>query len=390
MVIIKLALQNLLGAGLRTWLNVIVLSFAFFAIVSLQGLLEGMNRQTAQAMIDTYYGGGQYWSENYDPYDPLTLDESHQPLPEALKKIISAGEATPLLMRPGTIYPEGRIKPIIINGIDPAQKVLAIPSHFLQSTNGNIPALIGKRMSESTGLRQGDQVILQWRDVEGTYDAKEVDIVQVMQTSVQTIDIGQLWIPLQLLQEMAGVPDQATLVVMKSGSIDHPSIEGWILRDINFLLTDIKELVKSKSIGSTIVYLLLLFLAMLAIFDTQVLSIFRRRKEMGTLMALGMTRGEVIRLFTLEGSLHGVLAVILAAAYGIPLLSYFVRVGWTLPTQADSYGFAIGEKLFPAFSAGLIIGTTLLVLIVTTVVSFIPTRKISTLKPTDALRGKMV
>lgn len=390
MVIIKLALQNLLGAGLRTWLNVIVLSFAFFAIVSLQGLLEGMNRQTAQAMIDTYYGGGQYWSENYDPYDPLTLDESHQPLPEVLKKIISAGEATPLLMRPGTIYPEGRIKPIIINGIDPAQKVLAIPSHFLQSTNGNIPALIGKRMSESTGLRQGDQVILQWRDVEGTYDAKEVDIVEVMQTSVQTIDIGQLWIPLQLLQEMAGVPDQATLVVMKSGSIDHPSIEGWILRDINFLLTDIKELVKSKSIGSTIVYLLLLFLAMLAIFDTQVLSIFRRRKEMGTLMALGMTRGEVIRLFTLEGSLHGVLAVILAAAYGIPLLSYFVKVGWTLPTQADSYGFAIGEKLFPAFSAGLIIGTTLLVLIVTTVVSFIPTRKISTLKPTDALRGKMV
>lgn len=390
MVIIKLALQNLLGAGLRTWLNVIVLSFAFFAIVSLQGLLEGMNRQTAQAMIDTYYGGGQYWSKNYDPYDPLTLDESHQPLPEALKKIISAGEATPLLMLPGTIYPEGRIKPIIINGIDPRQKLLAIPSHFLQSTNGNIPALIGNRMSESTGLRQGDQVILQWRDVDGTYDAKEVDIVQVMQTSVQTVDIGQLWIPLQLLQEMAGVPDEATLVVMKSGSIDHPSIEGWTFKDINFLLTDIKELVKSKSIGSTIVYLLLFFLAMLAIFDTQVLSIFRRRKEMGTLMALGMTRGEVIRLFTLEGSLHGVLAVILAAAYGIPLLSYFVRVGWTLPTQTDSYGFAIGEKLFPAFSAGLIIGTTLLVLIVTTVVSFIPTRKISKLKPTDALRGKMV
>ncbi len=390
MVIIKLALQNLLGAGLRTWLNVIVLSFAFFAIVSLQGLLEGMNKQTAQAMIDTYYGGGQYWSENYDPYDPLTLDESHQPLPETLKKFISMGEATPLLIIPGTIYPGGRIKPIIINGIDPEQKLIAIPSHFLHGTSDMIPALIGRRMAESTGLKQGDQVILQWRDVNGTYDAKEVEIVQIMQTSVQTIDIGQLWIPLQLLQEMVGVTDEATLVIMRSGVVNRPSLEGWKFRDIHFLLKDINELVKSKSVGSSIIYLLLLFLAMLAIFDTQVLSIFRRRKEMGTLMALGMTRGEVIRLFTLEGSLHGVLAVILAAAYGIPLLSYFVRVGWKLPTQADSYGFAIGEKLFPAFSAGLIIGTTLLVLMVTTIVSFLPTRKISKLKPTDALRGRMI
>jgi len=35
---LKLALRNLLGARLRTWLNVIVLSFAFVAIIGLQGV----------------------------------------------------------------------------------------------------------------------------------------------------------------------------------------------------------------------------------------------------------------------------------------------------------------------------------------------------------------
>ncbi len=39
---------------------------------------------------------------------------------------------------------------------------------------------------------------------------------------------------------------------------------------------------------------------LLAIFDTQVLAAFRRRREMGTLMALGMLRSQIIGLFTLE------------------------------------------------------------------------------------------
>jgi putative ABC transport system permease protein len=34
---IKLAYRNLIGAGLRTWLNVIVLSFAFVVILWLRG-----------------------------------------------------------------------------------------------------------------------------------------------------------------------------------------------------------------------------------------------------------------------------------------------------------------------------------------------------------------
>ena len=109
---------------------------------------------------------------------------------------------------------------------------------------------------------------------------------------------------------------------------------------------------------------------------------------MGTLMALGMTRTKIIELFTLEGALHGVLAAVVAAIYGIPLLSYVARIGWELPGAADSIGFAIGERLFPTYSAALVAGTTTLVLLVTTVVSFLPTRKIADLKPIDALRGR--
>ena len=94
-------------------------------------------------------------------------------------------------------------------------------------------------------------------------------------------------------------------------------------------------------------------------------------------MALGFTRGKVIGLFTLEGFFNGVLAALVAAVYGIPLLAWIARTGWAMPGDVDSYGFAIGDKLFPTYSAGLVAGTTLLVLLVTAFVSFLPTRRIA-------------
>jgi putative ABC transport system permease protein len=128
---------------------------------------------------------------------------------------------------------------------------------------------------------------------------------------------------------------------------------------------------------------------MLAIFDTQVLSIFRRQKEIGTYIALGYTRQQVVGLFTVEGTMHAILAALLSAAYGIPFLLWQAKVGWTMPMDTSQFGMAIAQTLYPVYSAGLIVGTTLLVTLTTAVVSYWPSRRIAKMNPTEALRGKL-
>jgi hypothetical protein len=78
---LKLAYRNLIGAGLRTWLNVFVLSFSFVVIIWMNGLMAGWDYQAKTDMTNWQIGGGQYWHEQYDPYDPFTLTESHAPVP---------------------------------------------------------------------------------------------------------------------------------------------------------------------------------------------------------------------------------------------------------------------------------------------------------------------
>jgi putative ABC transport system permease protein len=389
MIIPRLAFKNIYGAGLRTWLNVIALSFSYVAIIFLQGLYNGMNDQVERATVDAQFAGGQYWQVNYDPYDALTLNDAHDEVPEALAKLIAEKKALPILVRQASIYPQGRFQNALLKGIPPEQKILSLPTSVLLTATGSIPALIGSRMAKSTGLKTGDEMTVRWRDVNGTFDANEIKIAAVMKTDVPDIDNGQFWIPIEKMRAMMAMPGEATIVVLEKGSRFQAQVDHWQHKDLKFLLQDLRALFLTKSIGGSIFYIVLLLLAMLAIFDTQVLSIFRRKKEMGTLMALGMTRSKIIQLFTLEGALHAVLAALAAAVYGLPLLIHMAKTGFGLPQATDNFGYAMGSRIFPVFTAGLVIGTTLLVSLVTTVVSYLPTRRIARLKPTDALRGKL-
>ncbi|MCX6564986.1 MAG: FtsX-like permease family protein [Candidatus Aminicenantes bacterium] len=388
MIIPKLAFRNLIGNGTKTWLNALVLSFSFVAIIWGQSLFEGMDKEMSKVTIDQEAGGGQYWAGAFDPFDPMTIDDAPKTIPAELAVETSSGRAAPILIVSGTIYPKGRMVPALLKGVDPDQAVLKLPFDRLRGAAGDIPGLIGARMAKNTGLSKGDTVTVRWRDASGTFDAADIEIVEIFQTQVQTVDVGQIWIPLKALQGMTGRTGKATIVTMPAGTAPRTYPE-WSFQGHDVLLKDIKNFVQAKSVGFSIFYLTLMAMALLAIFNTQILSIWHRRREIGTLIALGMPRGRVIRLFTLEGTMLSLLAAAVGAVYGLPLLIYMAKHGWVLPAgQADSFGLALNQALYPAYSAGLVIVTILIVLAATTVVSFLPTRKIVTLKPTDALKGK--
>jgi ABC-type lipoprotein release transport system permease subunit len=385
----KLAYRNLMGAKLRTLLNIIVLSMAYVIIIWQQGFLDGWNRQALRDMIEWEIGNGQYWHQQYDPYDPFSIEKSHAIVPASLAGGRSGQTIAPILIAQATIYPQGRMQSCLLKGIEPGQTVLKLPTAELQTDIPEIPVLIGTRMANSTNLRAGDLFTIRWRDANGTFDAAEARVVRIMKTTVATVEQGQLWLPIKRLQRMMQMPDEATIIVTGQGEKETGRLPGWVFRDRNSLSQDLADMIRMKKAGGYIFYIVLLSLALLAIFDTQVLAIFRRSREIGTLIALGMTRGAVIRLFTFEGAMHGILAAIFAAVYGIPLLSLQAVRGFAMPEAADSFGLAIAERIYPVYSAGLVLGTTLIVMIAVTIVSFIPTRRIANLNPTDAIKGKL-
>lgn len=370
-------------------LIVVVLSLAYVLIIFMNGLYQGWDRQARFDTIEWEVAQGQYWHDMYDPYDAMTLIDAHAPVPPALKESVETGKAAPILVTQATIYPEGRMMGALLKGIDTRQDILSIPTHLLEPESNEITAVIGTRLAKSANLETGDYILVRWRDVNGTFDATEIRIAAVFHSSVPAIDNGQLWVPLSKLQEITGMPGETTLIVVGKNAISQESISGWEFKDHDFLFKELEAMIKTKSVGGSIFYLIILALALLAIFDTQVLSIFRRQREIGTYIAMGMTRREVVGIFTVEGAMHALLALFVGAIYGIPLLLWIKSTGISMPEGTDEFGMAASEHMIPYYSATLVFGTIILVMIATTIVSYLPSRRITKMNPNDAIRGKI-
>lgn len=386
---LKLAYRNLMGAGLRTWLNVIVLSFSFVMIIWAKGILVGWDHQAKSDMETWEIGKGQFWHNQYDPYDAFTISDSHAPIPEEFNQEIATKTMVPVLLAQGTIYPGGRMQSIVIKGIPVDQTLLKIPSYKLDTITDAIPAIIGSAMAQSSHLKTGDHVILRWRDKQGTFDAAEIEIINIFSTNLPTVDVAQVWINLTTLQEKLLLPNEATLFSFGNVEEKRHDIGSFTLKTTKDLTAEVDAMIKTKSTSQSIFYVILLLLAMLAIFDTQVLSIFRRQKEIGTYIALGYTRQQVVGLFTVEGAMHALLAAIVSAIYGVPFFIWQAHAGFKLNMNTSDFGMAIAPVMYPVYSVSLIVSTTLIVLLTTAMVSYWPSRRIAKMSPTEALRGKI-
>ncbi|OGG99540.1 MAG: hypothetical protein A2600_08660 [Candidatus Lambdaproteobacteria bacterium RIFOXYD1_FULL_56_27] len=385
--IFQLALKNLWAGRLRTWLNLLVLSLTLGTMIFIQALMEGTLEQMLKARMAEEVGGGQLWFGPYDPLDPLSLEKANGPLPPEVALAVDRGEATVVLALFGTAYPQGRMTSVVLKGINPNQSVLALSFAPLAQAPPSValPVMVGERMAKQLSLAVGDRFTLLWRAQAGAFDALEVQLVGLFSTQVPSMDQGQLWFRLEDLQRMNGTAGQASLVVFRHHP---PASQGvWTAKSPETLMQDSIEMMATKSAGNRLFYLLLLMLSLLAVFDSQALAVFRRRKEVGTLMALGFSNQKILALFLAEGMGLGLLASLLTLAWGWPLAGYLVREGLDFGVSGDSYGMALSSRFYPAFSAQMVLESFGIVNLLVSLVSFLPLRKITGLSPADAIRG---
>ena len=388
----KIAIKNLLGARLRTWLNVFVTAISFFMIIFVSAMYDGMREHAMQVSIDTEIAGGAYWHPKYDPMDPMTFEDAHSVPPVAVQALVDHEKAVPVLVSQASIYPNGRIMPVIMKGISPEQTIVNMPTQMLVTIDETaIPVMIGTGMAKDAKLEVGDSFTIRWLDADRTYDADEGTVVHIMETENFKLDMGHIWIPLEKAQTMLAMEEEATYVTFAKDVSPIDENGDWIPRDVKYLIRDMEALIEADEPNAAIMYIILLALAAMGIFNAQVLSIFRRGKEIGTLMALGMTRSRVVGLFTLEGGLNAFLAVIMTVVLFGPVLWYFGAYGINMGIDYSEgqMGLIMAKRLIPVYSIGLVLTTTIIVSIIVLIVSYMPSRRIAKMRPTDALRGKV-
>jgi len=385
--ILRIAWKNFMGQGMRAFLNTLVTALALVAVVFNISLYNGFQGQATRNMIRTDVAGGHYRMNEFNILTPTQWEDYTFSVPDKIRNISSSEKAEVLVLQ-GQIFPKRRLYPVQLRGIEMDQSLIDLPLDKLREQGPHIgeqvAVIIGKKMADKVHLNIGDTVVMKWRDKFGVVDARDALVVDVVPIINPRIDDGLIWLRLDHLRQLTSRPNEASWVAVNGHRGEIESLEFLSQEE---LMEDILNLIKQDRRYAKILWVILIFLAGIGVFNTQILNIFKRQKEIGTLMALGMTPRQLVRLFTLEGSLAALLSVMVALVLGTLIFSWFQSTGLDISHLRES-SIPVNEKILLEIHPMEVVWSTVIIVSIMILVSWIPVRKISRLDPTLALRGK--
>jgi putative ABC transport system permease protein len=384
-----IASKNFYRQGLRAFLNVLVTALSIIALIFMLSLLNGFQAQATRNLVSTDVGGGHYRVPGLDILTPTEWEDFTMTVPHVLESLSTTDKAE-VLVQQGQLYPNRRLFPVQLRGIEMDQSLLSLPLAGLKSYDDKlgdvIPAVVGVKMARKAHLKQGDTVVLKWRDKGGAVDARDVLIVDVGDIINPRVDDGVVWLRLDHLRGMTDRDREVSWVAVREFL---GPVQGFEFHGIELLMSDLLALLRQDRINSKILWGILMVLVCTSVFNTQILNIFKRQKEIGTLMALGMEPGRIVRIFTLEGVLAALWALVLAVFLGVPFFIWFQGVGFDVSHLSEA-SFPIRETIYPDYQPQEILVSVLIVLALIIASAWVPVKKIIRLDPTLALRGRAI
>ena len=384
-----IARKNFYRQGMRAFLNVLVTALSIIALIFMLSLLNGFQAQSTRNLVKTDIGGGHYRAPGFDILSPTEWEDHTLKVPGKLLQLPTTDKVE-VLVQQGQLYPNRRLYPVQIRGISMDQTLLSLPldnlKKFDQKIEDVIPAVVGVKMARKAHLKKGDMLTLKWRDKSGAVDAMDILIVDVGDMINPRIDDGVVWLRLDHLRLMTDRDNEVSWVAVRNyiGAVD-----SFDFQPVEHLMADLLALFNQDRRNSKILWSILMILVCTSVFNTQVLNIFKRQKEIGTLMALGMDSNRIVRIFTLEGALAAIWALLIAAILGIPFFIWYQGVGFDV-THLSEATFPVRETIYPDYQALEIFYSLAIVFVLMVLAAWLPVRKITRLDPTLALRGRAI
>jgi ABC-type antimicrobial peptide transport system permease subunit len=115
--------------------------------------------------------------------------------------------------------------------------------------------------------------------------------------------------------------------------------------------------------------------------------VFERTRELGMLMAVGMSKSRVFRMIMLETvfltTIGGVIGMILSAF----LIGYFHQKGIDLSSMSKGLGtYGFDPNIYPFIKSELYLNLSLMIFCTAILAAIMPARKALKLKPVEAIR----
>lgn len=399
---LRVALRFLREGRMQTVLIIVGVAAGVAVIAYISALITGLQANTlaktlgAQAHITLMAP-----EDLVTPAAPTAVDASvltqTQPRAQRLRSVANWQALVPLLER----LPEvAAVSPLVSGGglalrgeasqaialmgvdLDRYDRVVGLRSKVVSGTARLAPgeAIVGRELASDLGLRVGDRVTLQTGTV-----SDAVRVTALVDLGVKDLNRRTVIVPLRAAQSLLALPGGATHIDLTvrdvwaaQGLADRLQaqfpykVESW--QESNAQLV---SALNAQSISTAIIRGVVLAVVVLGIASVLVVSVVQKGREIGILRAMGATRGQVLRVFLVQGAVVGAVGSVVGLLLALALIWAFTA-------------FVRGSDGLPLFNITLPPAMALEVALIASVCGVLaavaPARRAAALDPAQAIR----
>ena len=396
------AFRNVVRQYRRSLFGISAVAFGVVALLLAAGFIEWIFWATREGTIQTGLGHVHVMRSGYleggqaDPWRFVLPQQSSDK--QAISHFPTVRTIAPRLALNGLISHGESTVSFIGEGVDPeaereVSRLLPISAGINLDNSAPKDIILGRGLANNLGVKVGDSVILLANTPKGGINAVECTVRGFFTTASKAYDDSALRLSLSLAQKLlrttgshrwilvlddTAQTEQTTLALREKFRDSGLEFVPWY--DMADFYNKMVSLL-SKQIG--VVELIIAIIIVLSISNTMMMNVLERTAEIGTCLAIGRNRGQILRQFVYEGLTIGLIGGVLGLTLGIVLATVISKIGIPMPPPPGMSQGYTGEILI---SAPLAINAFLLALGTTLLASLYPAWKASRLEIVDALR----
>ena len=404
---LKLGFRNMFRQKRRTGVTLVVITFGMGCLLMAEGHSRYVDWGLRELTIHTETGHLQIFGTDYFSRDEETIlehgVEDYELLRGELKDIKDVEVVAARINFMGLISNGDKSVAFVGEGIEPeteqAMRSLfgvtdaAYDSLITHADRGDI-VVLGRSLAKSINATRGDYLTLLATTADGALNAVDVEFVGSFQASSPEYDKRALIVPLHTAQLLLNTNKVRSLVVTLDETHKTDRLHG----EISSLLKDRGFRATVKKWPALAVYyhrvrgfyrqmigflsLVLFIIVFFSTANTVMMAVVERTGEIGTMLSLGTSRWQTLKMFCFEGLFIGIIGGALSSAFALGASWIINGAGIMLPPPpglTSEYPLRVRNEI------GSYVQIFISTVIVVTVSSMLPALKATRMKIVDAL-----
>lgn len=400
------AWRNLWRNKRRTLLATSSIFFAVILALFMRSLQHGSYDYMVQNSVSLYTGylqiqGQGYW-ENRSFDESFVLTDSLFQLAQRYPLVTGVNPRieTAVLVSHGTetkISPITGIVPELENAMTGLKKRMVKGNYLTDSSRGII---ISDGLADRLQVGIGDSLVVVGQGYQGVTAAEQMIIEGIFHFPIPKLNNAMMFIALPEAQYLFNAADRVTsLSLMTNGADNVGKIKTGLFSKLGSELTmmtwdemtpEIVQSIEADNAGGLLMLLILYIVIGFGVFGTVMMMTIERTREFGLLISLGMRRGRLLLVTSLETVFVSMTGAIAGMIGAFPIILYFYWNPIQLTGDMAQAMLAWGlEPILPvSLRFSIFAAQTAVVFSIALVTSLYPLLFIRKIQPVSAVQGR--